>query len=170
MLILEYAEPITVNDRVMGVATNQLSDIGNLRTKIKLSKLPIIEKISQPYTEQQVKEFVVGKFISKIFNMFDICEMFDNMLIRNAQFNQGRFITQVNKGQQYADIFFTINSSNDNINILEILSKMSPLLNQDDNLNKNTLFYESVQHIFNDCEQQNEITNLNIQVDNVKRL
>ena len=168
MLILEYDEPIIVNDKIIGTTTNQLSDTGNLRTKVKLSKLPIIEKISKTYTEQQVKEFIIGNLISKIFNMFDICEMFDNMLIRNERFNQGRFITQINKGQQYADIFFTINASGENMDILEILNQMAPLLNQDDNISKNILFYESIQHLFKDYEQD-RIMNFSVQVDNVKR-
>lgn len=168
MLILEYDEPIIVKDTIVGNTTNQLSDVGNLKLIVKLSKLPAIEKISQNYTEQAIKEFVIGKLISKIFNMFDVCEMFDNMLIRNDQFNQDRFITQVNKGQQYADIFFTINSSEENIDILEILNRMAPLLNQDDNINKNILFYESIQHLFRDYEQDG-ILNFSIQVDNVKR-
>ena len=168
MLILEYDEPIIVNAKIIGTTTNQLSDTGNLRTKVKLSKLPIIEKISKTYTEQQVKEFIIGNLISKIFNMFDICEMFDNMLIRNERFNQGRFITQINKGQQYADIFFTINASGENMDILEILNQMAPLLNQDDNISKNILFYESIQHLFKDYEQD-RIMNFSVQVDNVKR-
>jgi hypothetical protein len=168
MLILEYDEPIIVKDTVIGITTSQLSDTGNLRTIMKISKLPIIEKVSQSFTEQEVKEFIIGKLISKIFNMFDMCEMFDNMLIRNDQFNQDRFITQVNKGQQYADIFFTINSSEENVDILEILNRMAPLLNQDDNINKNILFYESIQHLFRDYEQDG-VMNFNIQVDNIKR-
>ena len=62
----------------------------------------------------------------------------------------------------------TINSSEENVDILEILNRMAPLLNQDDNINKNILFYESIQHLFRDYEQDG-VMNFNIQVDNVKR-